>query len=91
MCCAVRFVFADLCIVTQHAGVCDRASKVVAVVGAGHLQGIRESWTADIDFEEISKMPAQPQKQGRWRWNRVALIGVSGAALTALLVIRWRR
>ncbi|BDA46100.1 TraB domain-containing protein [Coccomyxa sp. Obi] len=68
-----------------------RASRVVAVVGAGHLSGMREKWNADIDFEEISRMPAMPQKSSSWTWRRVALISISGVALTAFVTMRWRR
>ena len=63
------------------------------MVGAGHLQGIRDSWNADIDIEEISSMPETTPKKSSSivTWRRVALIGVSGAALTAFVVMRWRR
>ena len=69
---------------------CNRASKVVAVVGAGHLPGMRERWNADIDFEEISSMPAVPQKSS-WPWKRIALLGISGVALTTVITMRRRR
>ncbi|CAL8462238.1 g1769 [Coccomyxa elongata] len=68
-----------------------RASRVVAVVGAGHLPGMREKWNAEIDFEEISRMPAVPQKNSSWTWRRVALVSISGVALTAFVTMRWRR
>ncbi|EIE24219.1 TraB-domain-containing protein [Coccomyxa subellipsoidea C-169] len=68
-----------------------RASKVVAVVGAGHLPGMRERWNAEIDFEEISRMPAAPQKSSNWPWRRMALLGISGVAVTAVVTLRRRR
>ncbi len=72
-----------------------RASKVVAVVGAGHLRGMRERWNSDIDFAEISQMPELPGKSvssssGWVSWRNVAVIGLSGLALTAVLSVRWR-
>ena len=82
----------DVCICKLYElRVCNRASKVVAVVGAGHLAGMRERWNADIDFEEISSMPAAPQKGSSWPWRRIALLGISGVALTAVITTRRRR
>ncbi len=69
-----------------------RASKVVAVVGAGHIPGMQENWNSDIDFNEISQMPELPKSSSSsWiSWRRVALIGISGVAVTALVSYRWR-
>ena len=72
-----------------------RASKVVAVVGAGHLRGMRERWNSEIDFAEISQMPEPPRSSassssGWVSWRNVAVIGLSGLALTAVLSVRWR-
>lgn len=37
------------------------ASKVVAVVGAGHLPGIRENWEKEIDAQEVREaLPPPP-------------------------------
>lgn len=33
------------------------ARSVVVVVGAGHLQGIREKWESEVDFDEIMRVP----------------------------------
>ena len=64
------------------------------MVGAGHLPGMREKWNSDIDFAEISQMPEPPKSSSRsssWvSWRRVAVIGVSGLAVTALISYRWR-
>lgn len=66
-----------------------RAKSVVAVVGAGHLQGIRERWNSDIDIAEIMDIPA---KRRAWHWRRVALIAASSVLLsTALFRIGLRR
>ena len=70
-----------------------RASSVVAVVGAGHLPGIKQKWNSEIDFADISQMPEQPQKSSgtSWiYWRRAALIGIGGIAVTALVTVRWR-
>lgn len=61
------------------------ASRVVAVVGAGHLEGIRSNWEADINVEEISQLP--PPR----RSVRPYLLLASGLALSAVVVVRWRR
>lgn len=61
------------------------ASRVVAVVGAGHLEGIRSNWEADINVEEISQLP--PPR----RSVRSYLLLASGLALSAVVVVRWRR
>ena len=62
------------------------------MVGAGHLPGMREKWNAEIDFAEISQMPELPKSSssGWFGWRRVALIGISGLAVTALVSYRWR-
>ena len=71
--------------------VLSRASKVVAVVGAGHIPGMQEKWNSDIDFNEMSQMPEVPKGSSSWiSWRRVALIGISGIAVTALVSYRWR-
>ncbi|KAL4427745.1 hypothetical protein ABPG75_001834 [Micractinium tetrahymenae] len=65
-----------------------RAHTVVAVVGAGHLQGIREHWDKEIDVAEITAMPAERQPPA-WRWRRVALLAAGGVLVsTALLRLR---
>ncbi|KAK9817743.1 hypothetical protein WJX72_001538 [[Myrmecia] bisecta] len=60
-----------------------KATKIVVVVGAGHLPGIRANWdNPDIDYEEITRMPEK--KTSIITWRRVALVSVSGAAIAAL-------
>lgn len=71
-----------------------RASRVVAVVGAGHLPGMRDSWNADIDYAEIVSMPQERPRSRSYNGamvtlRRAALISLSGLALTAV-VVRWR-
>ena len=57
----------------------------VAVVGAGHLRGIREHWEQEIDIEEIERMPP---KRRSWR---PYILGITGLAVTTVVVLRWRR
>jgi pheromone shutdown protein TraB len=61
------------------------APVVVAVVGAGHLSGIREHWEREIDIEEIQRMPP---KRRSWR---PYLLAAAGLTATTVLVLRWRR
>jgi pheromone shutdown protein TraB len=63
------------------------SAAVVAVVGAGHLPGIREKWEMVIDAEALSAAP--PPRRGV-RWGRLAL-AATGAAAAALAVARLRR
>ncbi|KAI3429519.1 hypothetical protein D9Q98_005608 [Chlorella vulgaris] len=65
-----------------------RAHTVVAVVGAGHLQGIRDHWEKEIDIHEITRMP--PERQAMWRWRRVVLL-TAGGVLVGTALLRMRR
>lgn len=60
-----------------------KARNVVAVVGAGHLQGIRNKWDAEIDIEEIMRVP---EKRPVWQWRRIALVASASVLLTTALV-----
>jgi hypothetical protein len=64
-----------------------RGAAVVAVVGAGHLPGIREKWEMVIDAEALCAPP--PPRRGV-RWGRLALVA-AGAAAAALATARLRR
>ncbi len=66
-----------------------RAQTVVAVVGAGHLQGIRDHWEKEICIAEITAMPAERQPQA-WRWRRLALL-TAGGVLVGSALLRMRR
>lgn len=76
-----------VCTMRQLAGM---ASTIVAVVGAGHLPGIRANWEKQINIREIAKMPEKPPA-GTWRWYCVALVS-SGIAFASFAVMRsrWR-
>ena len=65
---------------------CCSAPKVVAVVGAGHLAGIRDNWEAEIDIEEIQRMPPR-----RRSWVPMLLLAAGTVTITTFVVVRWRR
>ena len=91
LCCATTLlvccVFTQL--VRQAGGLC-RASKVVAVVGAGHLQGLQDKWEAEIDIQELTRMP---EKRASRRWRNVLLLATAGGVVAAsvTVVVQWRR
>ncbi len=61
------------------------SSRVVAVVGAGHLPGIREKWDAEIDVAAIMAVPV-PRRRRLWP----LALAVVGAGAGALVYVRWR-
>ena len=42
--------------------------KIVAVVGAGHVPGIKESWEKEIDLAELNAMPPKSPVTGFLKW-----------------------
>ena len=42
--------------------------KIVAVVGAGHLQGIKQHWKADIDLQDLEQLPPKGKVAGFLKW-----------------------
>ena len=42
--------------------------KIVAVVGAGHVPGIKAYWTDDIDMEELEQLPPKRKATGIIKW-----------------------
>jgi pheromone shutdown-related protein TraB len=53
--------------------------KIVAVVGAGHVPGIKKYWETDIDLSELETLPPKGKMSGILQWliplSVVALIG----------------
>jgi pheromone shutdown-related protein TraB len=49
-------------------------SKIVAVVGAGHIQGIKHHWNADIDLQALEMLPAASKTTARLKWAVPILI-----------------
>lgn len=65
------------------------ATKVVAVVGAGHMPGIRKAWTApSLPIAELMTLP-QPRQSSAWRWMMLLGVAAGGVAVTSA-VVRWR-
>ena len=56
-----------------------RASRIVAVVGAGHLPGMRDQWDEDIDLEAICKVPEKRQSQVQW--GRLLIVSAATGSL----------
>jgi pheromone shutdown-related protein TraB len=42
--------------------------KIVAVVGAGHVQGIEKYWKADIDIRALEQLPPPKKTTGILKW-----------------------
>ena len=42
--------------------------KIVAVVGAGHIQGIKTYWNADIDLQALEQVPPKGKITGFLKW-----------------------
>ena len=79
------------------------AETVVAVVGAGHLEGIKKYWEDEIDIERIMQVAGTAEgsvyslDKRRW-WSassyRRAALAVAGVGVSSLLVVgivRWRQ
>lgn len=66
-----------------------RWTRVVAVVGAGHLPGMRAHWDTDIDLEDICTVPEN--MPSRIKWGRLAVTAVlTGSCLYYGTVARRR-
>lgn len=57
--------------------------SVVAVVGAGHCQGMREKWDADIQLEDITRMPPKED----WERTRKVMLYTTGLAVTGTVLM----
>jgi pheromone shutdown-related protein TraB len=42
--------------------------KIVAVVGAGHIPGIKKNWTSDIDIPSLEQLPPKKKVAGILKW-----------------------
>ncbi|MDJ0815183.1 MAG: TraB/GumN family protein [Desulfobacterales bacterium] len=42
--------------------------KIVAVVGAGHVQGIQKYWLTDIDLQALEELPPRKKMTGLLKW-----------------------
>ncbi len=48
--------------------------KIVAVVGAGHVPGIKKYWNSDISIEELESIPPKTKMAGLFKWGLPLLI-----------------
>ncbi|MEE9536794.1 MAG: TraB/GumN family protein [Desulfobacterales bacterium] len=72
-------------------------NKVVAVVGAGHIPGIKKSWNTDIDTRALEQLPPKGKSIGIIKWLIPAvIIGLfiagffyGGAKAGADMIIWW--
>ena len=58
--------------------------KIVAVVGAGHVPGIRKNWDQQIDLDELSAMPPKSRFGGIIKW--VIPLAITGLLLYGFFV-----
>ena len=66
-------------------------TRIVAVVGAGHLAGMRDKWDAEIDLTSICSVPAPPPPSpllGRWRRTLLVTLGSSGVLFAGVALFR---
>lgn len=49
-------------------------TKVVAVVGAGHVPGIKKYWNSDIDIKALEQLPPKGKAPGILKWMIPAVI-----------------
>ena len=42
--------------------------KIVAVVGAGHIPGIKKNWNADVDIPALEQLPPKKKVAGLLKW-----------------------
>lgn len=49
-------------------------NKIVAVVGAGHVPGIKKYWNTDIDIKPLEQLPPKGKASGILKWMIPAVI-----------------
>jgi pheromone shutdown-related protein TraB len=48
--------------------------KIVAVVGAGHVPGIKTNWNAHVDIKSLDEVPPESRMAGVMKWGIPAII-----------------
>jgi len=71
-------------------------NRIVAVVGAGHVPGIKKVWSSEVDISELEKLPPKKKGVGIIKWIIplfiIALIGYGfyrGGSNTGAHMITW--
>ena len=72
-------------------------TKIVAVVGAGHVPGIRSNWEKTVDIEALEQIPAKKRVSGILKWllplaiAALFLFGfhIGGAEAGANMALSW--
>ena len=71
-------------------------NRIVAVVGAGHVPGIKKVWSSEVDISELEKLPPKKKGIGIIKWIIplliIALIGYGfyrGGSNTGVHMITW--
>lgn len=72
-------------------------NKVVAIIGAGHVPGVKRYWDQEIDIEALKQMPPKKRYAGWFKWGFPALIVVlfvvgffiSGTSTGADMITWW--
>jgi pheromone shutdown protein TraB len=49
-------------------------NNIVAVVGAGHVSGIKEHWKTEIDLQHLDQLPPRNRMAGALKWIIPAVI-----------------
>ncbi|OGP58348.1 MAG: conjugal transfer protein TraB [Deltaproteobacteria bacterium RBG_13_49_15] len=71
--------------------------KIVAVIGAGHLPGIRSCWNEEIDVAALESIPQKRMSHGLWKWILPVLVLTlfiagffyGGAATGKEMITKW--
>lgn len=72
--------------------IADQGRTVVGIVGAGHLEGIRENWDKEIDVHTICSVPIVTSSKSKRSFKVGTLLVVALTGATILYgVARWRR
>jgi len=64
-------------------------SRVVAVVGAGHVEGMVANWEQweNIDIVGISTLP----RKKTWGWGAAAVVAAGAVGVTVIVLKRWKK
>jgi pheromone shutdown-related protein TraB len=73
----------DQYMVYQLHKLASKATRIVAVVGAGHLAGMRKHWTAEIDVQSLLTVPEPAKRRIRWGQLTLFTAGITAAVYCA--------